>query len=461
VKFHRGQVSVYLALVLFAVIMLVMMNVGVFLAVSAKNKTMNAGDAAAIAVAKMQGEILNRIGEDNILHLKAALKGDLEQCTAIQTRQLRACFLDPLEGIRLGSEAAAANGIEIDDGMGEILSRHVRDIRLYYLTNPRLYPEPWEGAWEEYAQRLELAIAGGVRAGPDNACFMNGARDHHLIDKGFYEAVLGRNWCWFKFNAPGLISSYSSFRDWAPLPTDDEETRRRSCVNSEIYSLHLTVRTGSALDLLGTNIVMKLTGATLEEIALAPLLSDISQQWFFYDENHWRRWWEIDPTGPWNFPVYGKVHPQYDIKGAAAVCRVSREIPSLVSGTPRIGVWSAAAKPFGSVENDEEKDETVVSMNKFVTSAFSSSRLVPLDSVGGNCLSTADPVWMRHIMDHLPDYALHGPRHFSDCMYCSALVMWEKDSFRTTGRIWLKYHSEDCVRPAPGNIEGGGTRHGH
>ena len=119
-KFHRGQVSVYLALVLFAVIMLVMMNVGVFLAVSAKNKTMNAGDAAAIAVAKMQGEILNRIGEDNILHLKAALKGDLEQCTAIQTRQLRACFLDPLEGIRLGSEAAAANGVEIDDGMGEI-----------------------------------------------------------------------------------------------------------------------------------------------------------------------------------------------------------------------------------------------------------------------------------------------------------------------------------------------------
>ena len=210
-KFHRGQVSVYLALVLLAIIMLVMMNVGVFLAVSAKNKTMNAGDAAAISVAKMQGEILNRIGVDNVLHLKAALAGDVEKCAEIETRQLRSCFLDPLEGIRIGSEAAEANGIEIDDGMAEILSRHVRDIRLYYLTNPRLYPEPWEGAWEEYAQRLELAIAGGVRAGPDNANFMNGARDHHLIDKGFYEAVLGRNWCWFKFNAPGLISSYSSF----------------------------------------------------------------------------------------------------------------------------------------------------------------------------------------------------------------------------------------------------------
>lgn len=460
-KCRKGQVAVYLALALLAVVMLTLMNVGVFLAVSAKNKTMNAGDAAALAVAKMQGEILNNIGSDNILHLKAALAGDREKCAEIEMRQLRSAFLDPLEGIRIGSEQAAANGIEIDDGMGEILAEHVRDVRLYYLTNPRLYPEPWEGAWEEYAQRLEVAIAGGVRAGPDNAYFMNAARDHFLINKEFYEAILGRNWCWFKFNAPGLISSYSSFRDWAPLPFDDDETRKKKCVNCEIYSLHLTVRTGSALDLLGTNLVMRLTGATIEEITASDLINDMGQRWFFYDETMWRRWWEIDPSGPWQFPVFGKVHPQYDVRGAAAICRVSREIPALVSDSPRTGVWAAAAKPFGSLKTEDEEEDVVTAEKGFVLPAFTTARLVPLDAVGGKDLSTADHDWMVHVTKHIPLYALNGPNSLSDCIYCQALNKWEKDSFRTDGRIWLKYNSEDCVRPLPGGPDSGGTRHGH
>ncbi|MBR2065502.1 MAG: hypothetical protein IJ983_00245, partial [Kiritimatiellae bacterium] len=61
-KARRGQVVVYLALALLAIVVLTLMNVGAYLAVSAKNRTMNAGDAAAIAVAKHQGELLNRIG---------------------------------------------------------------------------------------------------------------------------------------------------------------------------------------------------------------------------------------------------------------------------------------------------------------------------------------------------------------------------------------------------------------
>ena len=63
---RSGQVAVYLVFVLLAITVLTLMNVGVFLGVSARNKTMNGGDAAALAVAQYQGTLLNRIGSWNI-----------------------------------------------------------------------------------------------------------------------------------------------------------------------------------------------------------------------------------------------------------------------------------------------------------------------------------------------------------------------------------------------------------
>ena len=52
---RRGQVALYLEMTLVAITFLVLMNVGAYLGVSAKNRAMNAGDAAALAVAKYQG----------------------------------------------------------------------------------------------------------------------------------------------------------------------------------------------------------------------------------------------------------------------------------------------------------------------------------------------------------------------------------------------------------------------
>ena len=75
---------------------------------------MNAGDAAALAVAKYQGELLNRIGALNISHLEAALENDEVKCEELMKEKRETCFLAPLEGIRIGNEAAKSNGIEID-----------------------------------------------------------------------------------------------------------------------------------------------------------------------------------------------------------------------------------------------------------------------------------------------------------------------------------------------------------
>jgi len=463
VKANRGQVAVYLALVLVAIAVLTLMNVGTFLGVRARNYTMNSGDAAALAVARRQGHLINRIGKLNEDHLHAALKGDSDRCEKIVGLQLRLSFLEPVDCIGIGNEAAKKNGCDRNDRMKKILSDHVRDVRMHYVGNPDVFPEPWEGAWEEYARRIETAISGGIWAGPDNIEFLDVATGHLLLNRGFYQAIAGRNWCWFRFNAPGVLGAYSSFGDWAPLPSSDEETRRRRCVNSEIYSLNLDMRTGSAVHLIGLDVIRRITGKTTAEIMSAPLMTNTTQRWFFYDTiGYWRKWREIDPSGETAFPAMGRVKPEYDVRGCAAVCRTSRKFATVVDDSPqREAVWSAAAKPFGTVKNEYGALDVVTSINGFVTDAFTDVRLVPLDTVGGNDLATADPDWMEHVKYHLPVYLRSGPDPFSPCWYCARLAEWENPSLREDGDRWLRHNAQQCVRPSDGIFGRGGSAHGH
>lgn len=464
-KAQHGQVALYLVLVLVAVTFLTLLNVGAYLAVTARNRTMNAGDAAALAVARHQAELLNQIGALNVAHLRAALADDEEECVRISEEQARLCFLGPLRGISVGNKAAQANGAEPSDEMREILKQHVIDIRTTYVTTPEAYPAPWEGAWEEYAQALEVEIGAPLYAGPDNIEFMDAAGGHLLLDPQFYHAVAGRNWCWFHFRAAGVLDSYSGFGDWGPLPSADDETRRRRCANSEVYSLHLVPRTGSAVDLLGPELVCRLAGASPDELAQSSLITNRNQVWFFYDTTDagtWRRWREIDPDGEDRFPVVGPVKPEYDVRGAAAICRVLGGIPNLLeSGEGRVAKWAAAAKPFGTVEDADGGVGVVTALKGFVTSAFEAVRLVPIDAVGGKDLSTADPDWMRHLREDLPAYFQNGPDALKGCYYCRQLVDWERPGVREQGRTWLMYNASSCLRPTGGGGGRGGTPHGH
>ena len=460
---RKGQVALYLVMALVAITLLAVMNVSVFLAVRARNRTMNAGDSVALAVARHQGELLNRIGADNIAHLKAVVAGDAEACAEIAERQARTCFLGPLEGIRIGNEIAQENGAEECDEFLDVFKQHVIDIRTGYEALPEQYPEPWEGAWEEYAQRLELAIGGGLWAAPDNVDFIDAEGGHLLLNFQFYNAVAGRNWCWFHFNAPGALDSYSGFRDWGPLPTADDETRRRRCCNSEIYSLHLEARSGSALMLFGKDMILRLAGCTEEELEKSPLARDASQVWYFYGGELWRTWWEIDPDGEWEFPVVGTVKREYDVRGCAACCRVRMEIPDLLgTASEHRSNWTAAAKPFGTVQDEFGEVSVVTAHRGLVTPAFDEVRLVPWDSVGGRDTERPNLDMLTHVRKHLPRYLCDGPAGTSPgCYYCKQLLDWENSILRMQGREWLKYNSKSCVRSiSPGSAHGG-TAHGH
>jgi len=457
-KARKGQVALYLIAVLAAIAVLVFMNVDIFLAIRAKNHATNAGDAAALAVARMQGELLNQVGEDNIAQLKAALENDWQETQEIMERQRRRIFLGPLAGIQIGGNAAktALAGCESGGGdfseefesagMKEILQQHVFDVRGTYAADPDLYPPPWEGAWEEYARELELAIGGEVIAGPENAEFANAYTSFPLLDQEFYNAVAGQMWCWFKWNGEWLFD-----RDHSTMPKPVYPPGRKHD-NSEIYSLHLTVKTlPQVLDQDWTNIIMRLCECTEADIAQSILLTNGTQNLAFFD-SRWGSWMASGFSVDNGFPIVGDVKPEYDVYGCAALCRVIRGDYA----------WTAAAKPFGTVENLEGEQDVVTCLKDLVTPAFSDVRLVPIDSVGGRDLHTADHDWMIHVSKHLPQYFASGPSGNNGCWYCQQLFQWEKRSFREIGRRWLQYHSDSCVRPRPGpGGSHGGTSHAH
>ena len=461
-KAKRGQIAIYLVAVVLAVTVLVAMNVSVFLAVRSKNRAMNAGDAAALAVANHQGELLNQIGECNIAHLKAALEGDREKCDEIMERQRRICFLNPLDGIIIGNEAARLNGVDRDagEGMAKILREHALEIKTVFANAPELYPEPWDGAWYEYAEKLMIivdSLGDEMVVGPDNVEFADAWQCFPLLDKLFYEAIAGSDWCWFHFNGEWLFD-----RDSHNMPRPDFEDPVLQS-NSEVYSLHLQFHPLPSIEGEMLQIIKKLTDCDEATITNnMALLSEESQEWAFFDWM-WHRWDEIDPYGATAFPSVGPIKPEYNIRGCAAVCRVENSYEDLVDGNVGTASWTAAAKPFGFVENLDGEASPVTNLKYLVTPVFDNVRLVPIDSVGGRHLSTADLTWIEHIRKHLKSYFTSGPYSLGHgCFYCDQLRRWENPAFRATGKIWLKYHAGTCVRPASsGGYWGGGAEHGH
>lgn len=464
---HPGQVAIYLLMVLVAICLLALLNVDTFVSVRGKNRVQNAGDAAALAAARVQGRLLNRIGQLNFEHVLAAAAGDTNRCAEIVLEQRRLALLGPVDGVKESSKAARKNGMANSEDFVSILKAHAETVRIIYAGghgggDP--YPEPWPDAWTEYAMAIENAISEGVAAGADNIEFYDAFGGHLLLNREFYQAIAGREWCWFYFNAMSTLESYDSYHDWGPLPS-----RRSNTVgNSEIYSLHVIARKGPITDTfsidelceLATHYGFKLTPESFTEDST---ISDPDDTWFFFEPGVWRRWSEISPWGVdgyEGFPVVGEVKPEFDTRGCAAICRCLTGVTTVANDSTAIYNWSGAAKPFGSVEVDGTPSP-VTANNYFVVPAFTDVRLVPLDSVGGANLATADAGWVTHVREHLGPYFDRGPRTNGGCFFCAQLATWEQRAFRKAGLAWLKIHSHTCTRPRGGGGGHGGTAHGH
>ena len=370
-----------------------------------------------------------------------------------------------MTGFIAAQQAAKNNGLYANDDYTGELAAHAQEVRREY---PIRYPDPpyqndsdTTSAWDDYADMLEVAANQGVAVAPDNmrlySDYMN--FDHMLLNPSFYDAIASQDWCWFWFNAYGLLQSYDSWRDWPDLPIYQEPRP----INSEIFGLNLrkVSRLSSVPMLIPTNMPPVTVGDVLNiigsyvDMGVDPRLANVDAEWFCYSDVFWQPWtsWIED-----NFPFRGDIQPQYNYLGADAAVRSETRTDRVTPGAASASItWSAAAKPFGSIDSDTPPNAFGI-----VLPVFEEVRMIPIDAstapAGGS-----RPGWGVHIHEHLPPYTQTGLSGLSGgCWYCQQLAVWENDAFRDAGLAWLAEHHEDCRIPVGGpGGPGGGGRRGH
>ncbi len=490
IQSRKGQTIIFLLVVLVILTLAVLWQFDVHRILFVKSRTQNAGDAAALASARWQATTLNLIGDLNIMKAIALSETNVEAVASISNLQSRLCYVGPMIGFMAAQQAAKHNGIYPNDSYTARLRDHANDVRHDYTRigadGQMLFPEPYPGCWDDYADMLEHIASEGVAAGPDNARFYTDyTGSHTLLRVEFYEAVAGRTWCWFHNNAPDLLEEYRNFfpRWWEDLPP----IAHRSYVNSEIFGLGLTryetplsdffENEQTAIDTMQEQADTRGLGSPVNSNALE------SAMWYCYDPSQWSSWSERDslPTSdnpnPRNhFPSVGTVKEQYNYTGADAAVRIQARTERLTPGSGGSQItnqitWTAAAKPFGYLSDTLGPDSYEI-----VLPAFHEVRLIALDASSTPYGGSYNLDWRNHIEKHLPGYndpetgqwitgyidgGPEAPATSGSCWYCRQLRKWEDNEFRQDGVDWLEENSHLCTISPPGPGRGGGRRRGH
>ncbi len=466
---RSGQVMVFFIMIVVLLTLTALWNFDLQKLFRVKSISQNGGDAAAMMAARWQAISLNLAGDLNLLQVIALSEEDEGALAAISNLQVRLRFTGPMTALMAAQQAAKNNGLHVNPDYTAFLREHARMVSEEYGTEvgedgELLFPEPWPGAWLDYGGMIAAVADNGVAAAPDNLLLYTdrASGSHLLYDIGFYEAVAGRNWCWFHAHAPTLLEDYQNFFPpwWAPLP----EPPRRSFSNSEIYGMHLETETRPLTS-------FGMSAETVADMAAERGLSGLIRSatmtttvaWVTYGED-WGPWSAASTSGEDPFPFAGPVRPAYDYAGADASVRVEATAGRLTPGSGGASIsntltWTAAAKPFGTLEGDQ-----VPTAFSLVLPAYRDVRLIPVDASSGSGGGGFNLAWRDHIEKHLDDYMAGGPSATpSSCWYCRQLRAWERESLRQSGVRWLEQHSESC-RPAGGgggDSGSGGSRRGH
>ena len=192
-----------------------------------------------------------------------------------------------------------------------------------------------------------------------------------LLNKSFYDAVASRSWCWFYFNARDLLNNYTNYLDWPPLPRIHNPAPQ----NSEFFGLHLqkvapgvVANTETVENMNRLRRELDLSNTQIEY----DIVHNFPSTWYCYGPR-WSLPFAMSDPG---FPAAGDVRPQYNYAGADAAIRIEGYADRKTPGTSgKKIVWTAAAKPFGSLnENDAP------GLYELVLPAFHAVRLIPMDA---------------------------------------------------------------------------------
>lgn len=457
---RRGQVALYLLMVLVAIAVLVFANVNVFLAVRSKNRMMNAVDAAALAAAKRQGALLNELGRMNVEHLRSLILGEPWERMG-EMREL--AMFGPLTALTDACRAAAEWGgsDSVSSEAAACLRQHAAEIANEYCASPEFYPQYRENQWADYAAELSALANGALTVVPGYMETANAWSQEPLLAQAFYDAIAARAWCWFGFGTRRRFFDMDSKTMARP-----EFNAVTACENSEVFSLHVTFKTwqdspwGGVFDARWTNFVCQVTGCSPDQVARSSRVSDPNELWLFYDDN-WGRWSRT--FNPTDFPIAGSVRPEYDVAGCVASCLMVGDIVQIkdedetINASRRMCV-TAEAKPLGTVDVPGFGRSPVTGFSSFVAPSypgakiFQEAQLVLVGSVPRAPGVSLEPTWYAHVKEHLPQYFACGPL-VNGCYFCRQLQVWENPTFRGQAREWLDRNQTSC-RSTGG--EGGG-----
>ena len=469
---RRGQVAIFLLMLLTALAFVLLWNVDLHRLVTTKTRSQTAGDAAALAACRWQGITLNLVGELNLLHALALADPSpaarAAASDAITNLQARLLFTGPLTALVAAQVAAKNNGMYADDAFNAQMSSYIADFASR-LAGGLLATPPYANAWADYDSLLQALAADGIAAGtPPFFYGDNIAGSHILLDRELYDAIANRDWCWFYLHYPRLLPDYDGFAYWTrtfgPLPT-----RRVTEYNCGYLPLWLRPMTVPLQNLISaTNLLDEAGYAQVDMTGFAATTNvmQTAETWYVYDRAWWGSWDLMDTTGPDPFPATGPVRPEYDYAGADAYFSVhataARMTPGLAGGAvTNVINWSAAAKPFGAVGPSDSR--ATPTRYDLVLPAYAEVRLIPVDASYDSGGGGDDFDWLLHKNTHLPVYVQTGALD-PNCRYCAELKVWEDPAFRQRGVDWLSTNSYRCV-VAPGGPggggRGGGRRHGH
>lgn len=430
--------------------------------------TRNADDGAALAAARWQGITLNLLGELNVAQAVAinnALLADpqapnFSEATAIADLQARVCFAGPMMGFATAQPVAKNNGVYVNPAFTAFAREHADTVKNAY----KVLPPPYVNSngttcWDDYADMISTVVDGGVAAMPSfQAVGSSFYTEYHiLLDKGFYGAIGGSNWCWF-VNHSVSLSGYSGWQTWSPLPP----TRDVRIIESEYLPLNIV--THASLDRpeytfgASPDSILQKLSAIAEVALLRDVIStNVPAVWYCYDPQCWTNWSvsiaksRSSDAGP--FPFEGTIRSQYDYAGADVKMTVTAlSPPALFNQVQHPITRFAAAKVFGFLAGGLPPQTYGV-----ILPAYQDVRLIPYGTASAP-ESSGDIDWIAHILEHLPIYMRGGPDSIRDfsvhCSYCRYLIQWEETAFRQAGISWLSTH--DCNPPIPPPPSGGG-----
>lgn len=489
-----GQTLIFMALVILMMAFAALFYFDLNKTLHIKGISRNGADAAALSAARWQAISLNIIGSLNIV-AAASVIDDLtsgairpsDDTELISDLHKRMSFSGPLMGYVSAQQAGKQNGLFNNSDFENTTRSEILDFeRMLDRDRP-----PHFRASGSYASATDELLA-MISLLPDQGMAVRTSAQypdfpyHLLLDPSFYDAIAGRNWCWFYYNAPSELQNYNNWQDWDLTPADIYAIFENLPIrfNSPYLTLWLywdpiidhlffpvTVPPGASWENVMDNLTIELQNFYDNDAPDLQNFFEFNTEWAYYDQSKWSSW---SGSLHENFPWDGEIRPEIDHGGADAAFEILAENERFtrgfegdeVSGNQVIDRihTTAAAKPFGTLDSDV--GDVPANYYDLVLPAFNDVRLIPLGSSRSGGDDQLRDGWIEFVRDFLPGYLTNGPAYFDargiDNFYANQLRTWEDPSFRAEGVSWLLDNSGRCNLPSGGSGgSSGGTSHGH